>query len=504
MRKVIRMKPYLSCFLILLLLTLLGPSLTVRAEEDTGGTLALYELSQGKWYAVTDLILENSDGVQIVPVARLADILGLTHSYNSKKKELTIKNKNTYNVYTLNSKTYYTYTKSNNKITRKKMTADCKTTFDKVSKNYLCSINSLSNLIKMKSLAAKDYKYYKDTSYSSLLCLSLVQKVSSPPYFANVSTKFGRPLTVNQLKHYTSPDGKWSTKMYYMNGSVNGKSMLWPLNSTTSSVQSVDAENENVDISLEYGRYEPLDYSGKGISFTLKALGTAKTGVTYTMDDFSYWGFMGSPRDPKYQTTTDGNVDLMVDIDACFSTVFTQYEVTSYDPDLRPYITDFKVRFDVIDREQGIFVGYVYFETKAANGKITDVEGYFAECYKNCDDRPTLEELSFELYPEKWIPASSEKASSEKSEATVKQPSNVKTPNVKTPSLKYVPCNNCNGTGKVTCSICRGVGYSEHMGYQYGVYGRIVDPCLSCGGAGGRICSKCGGTGSVTQISTAD
>lgn len=48
-------------------------------------------------------------------------------------------------------------------------------------------------------------------------------------------------------------------------------------------------------------------------------------------------------------------------------------------------------------------------------------------------------------------------------------------------------CNNCHGTGEISCTWCSGTGTVG--------YGMFMSSCMSCGGSGSYKCSSCNGTG---------
>ena len=504
MRGLKKLTAFVTALIITVLLLLDNPMYVVQAKEVTGGALVLMELDKNDWYAQSSLVIETTNKVKMVAINKLAEYTDMTFSFSSKKKELTVKKGSKYNVYTLSSKNYICYTVVNKKTTAVKKAASNKAYYDKSSGNYYIQAAAVNNLLSYKAYAAKDYKYYKDTGYSGIICYSKVGKISKLPFFSNVKTIYGRALTTKQLKRYTSPDGKWSTKMYYMDGYVNGVRKQWPMVAKESSTQTVGSKYKAIDVKLEFSRYTPFDYTSKGPGFSLTVKPTTVAGVTYTKKNFGYVGYMSSNRD-NWQIEVDGDVDLTSDpTDEAFNWL-TGERIHSDWPDEQQYFKDFEVRFDVLDREEGIIVGYIRFMTKDGSGNIVDVEGYFAESYKDDGDRPEADEINYELHPEQYIKVNQDTNTGGSSTGgsnggTGSNNSSGNTGGTTTPSLTYVTCTACGGTGKITCTVCSGVGYKERYGYQYGQYGLIIDTCLSCGGAGARLCGTCGGSGSVLKI----
>jgi DnaJ-class molecular chaperone with C-terminal Zn finger domain len=70
-------------------------------------------------------------------------------------------------------------------------------------------------------------------------------------------------------------------------------------------------------------------------------------------------------------------------------------------------------------------------------------------------------------------------------------------PSTSSPSVIYVNCSACGGSGRVTCVICKGVGYTEHEGLRLGTWQKYVEPCIYCGGLGSKVCAGCGGSGKI-------
>lgn len=65
-------------------------------------------------------------------------------------------------------------------------------------------------------------------------------------------------------------------------------------------------------------------------------------------------------------------------------------------------------------------------------------------------------------------------------------------------------CPTCGGTGKVTCSRCKGSGTVTETCFRCGGTGRITKTCPKCGGAGWieTTCPDCGGSGVVQVTKT--
>lgn len=64
-------------------------------------------------------------------------------------------------------------------------------------------------------------------------------------------------------------------------------------------------------------------------------------------------------------------------------------------------------------------------------------------------------------------------------------------------------CIHCNGTGKRTCSLCRGLGrkYKMATGYRSTLVSNstmITYDCYRCNGTGKEKCRYCDGTGKQT------
>ena len=72
-----------------------------------------------------------------------------------------------------------------------------------------------------------------------------------------------------------------------------------------------------------------------------------------------------------------------------------------------------------------------------------------------------------------------------------------------TQSAKTTLCPTCNGTGKVKCKSCGGLGYSTHTEYPIDLGVGTVTPyetkkrCCLCNGSGMSMCFHCGGTGKL-------
>ena len=62
-------------------------------------------------------------------------------------------------------------------------------------------------------------------------------------------------------------------------------------------------------------------------------------------------------------------------------------------------------------------------------------------------------------------------------------------------------CPDCNGTGRMTCRYCEGVGSTIELNAAYIPIFRFAMPqakiCDYCSGSGEKICSCCGGTGKI-------
>lgn len=350
-----------------------------------------------------------------------------------------------------------------------------------------------------------------------------------------------KTLSVKQQKKYDSPDGKWSTKMYYMDGYVNGVRKLWPMNSeqNSSDFWNNGENGRSIDIVLDPERYMPLDSSYVGIKFKLSVEEPAKAGVTYTKDNFGLikYDFIG---DKLVDLTHSGEINL--EVDAKHEFYDSDDAVASFNTEHEAYFKDVAVRLDILDRDAGIVVGYLKFSTTDKDGNNVDVEGYFAEKYKDNSDRPSISDLCKNSNPSNENnsgkddsnkkesnkngttnktdknKSGKDKSSKDKSGKNKKGKNNSgkndsdtgnsgnnksdssKIPSTtKVPSLVWEKCTNCNGTGKLTCPICKGKGYREYMGYSYGQYGNIKELCICCGGVGYTYCTVCGGNGEVMR-----
>lgn len=324
-----------------------------------------------------------------------------------------------------------------------------------------------------------------------LSCISLLM-LGMPVTATDVNTQ--PALAAGQLPTtYKSPDGNWETPIYCMDATVNGIRKIWPMTTKLwyTDVWGDGHENETITLSYDPNYYNPYNCDTRGLPyFSLSIEEKAVQGKTYTKDDFGIMGFIVK----GYEVINITNCGAFnINADPRFLLMLSSSGVCSYAEDTRDKFVEAVLRLDTLDREKGIVAGYLKFSMLNKYGEKMDVEGYFADKFKDDTDRPTKNQIYDQLHPKA--------AGSENTNQSVGNsiPSNT---NIKLPILTNSPCPSCGGTGKITCASCYGVGYTSHMGYRYGVYGVIVDSCVMCGGAGARLCSRCGGSGIITQFTT--
>jgi hypothetical protein len=429
-----------------------------KAYSESTPSLVLVEAQKGKWTAYGDMSCNSANGCPMIKVMEFCDAIGYDYSSSNSTKQFSIlKTAKVKNVYTLGKKEYAFYAANGKKANK---TAKDSAYYDKTLKTNLCDANSISTVCNTKVFSTSGTKY-SELTYSKVVCYSKYSAVGKLPDIEKILYEDGTPV-YDPGPAYKSPDGKWRATMFHMDGILNGKRNKFFLS------QGYHVDTMNNFIVLD-------DLHNETVSSNLPALqieisSSAKQGVTYTKET------MGQ--------------DIKFDLCSFTNGIGHDWEDN--------YIKEKIIRLDTLDRDSGTVVGYVKVIGEDSSKNKYSLEGYFADSLKS---HP--KDMDSQQYQKVKNGNSAGTTNSNNTNSSNSSNSSVNSTNASSRlKLVTVPCTNCGGTGKITCIICHGVGYSERMGYRYGVYGRIVDPCLACGGAGAHICSRCGGSGSITQLST--
>ncbi len=473
---------------IIILSTVLIPGGAANAANKS--YLVMIETQKGQWTAYKDMICVSPNGAAMLKATEFCDAAGFDYTSGNSTKTFSIrKNTTTYNLYKLDSKAYTYYQPKNVKTSKNALN---NAYYDKTAKSNLCEASSVATICSMKAFASTG-TLYGNLKFSDILCYSKYSAVKTLPDIKKVLYEDSKQV-YDPVPVYKSPDGMWSAKMYSMDGTINSTKKLWPsLAKGISDDFLTGDETQKIEITLDPDHYDPFNYGARVPYITITIEENAKPGVTYTKQDFGVLGFI--VEDSKVvDITTSGAFNIYI----APTNMGISGSWSSYDKEEVNYFKEVTLRLDTLDREKGIVIGYVKIAASNSYNNV-NVEGYFAEKYINDTDRPTDSEIYAQLHPKTTTDKST--AGTGSGGSSVSSGSSGSGSTVKLPTLQNIPCPTCGGTGKITCSVCHGVGYSQHMGYQYGQYGLIVDPCMACGGAGGRLCSTCGGSGMITKLS---
>jgi len=481
----------LTIFLLVFVIMLVSiPFETINAVTNNP-YLVLIETNKGQWTAYKEMVSLSLKGIAMIKASEFCDAIGFEYSSNSKTRQFSVKKSQyCYNSYKLNNTAYTNYT-AKNKYTVKK--AQEPAYYDKTIKINLCDSGSMATLSNSKIFPLANTSL-RNSGYSYAVCYSTYGIIKVLPDINKLKYDDGIPLR-DMGPIYKSPDGKWSTHMFYMDVIVNGERKLLPTMATFD-YDTIDSDSatriKRITIAMDPRRYNPKNSSeigkddmavtGNGPYMYLTINPEAKQGVTYSKNDFGLTFSNGEKVKGTYgifnlrASPCDGHDNSAIS--------FLDFVNT---------FSDVTFRLDTLDYEKGIVTGYIKFKTTNV-GHSVEIEGYFAENFKDDKARPTISQIFNQLHPNGI-------SGSTNSTVTQQGTSINSNPTIKVPTSKFVTCQVCRGTGRIPCSSCNGVGYTEHMGYQYGQYGTVVDVCRICGGTGSRTCTTCGGTGLVLTTS---
>ncbi len=470
-----RLKRLIVMLLVFIVILSSTSFVSVNAVSDRP-YLVLIETQKGQWTAYKDMISISSKGTAMLKASEFCNAMGFEYSSNTKTRKFSIKKSEyNYNSYEVGRATYI-YCKSKGSVILNKVQESVY--YDKTLKMFLCDSASIASLCYTKVFPVANTAYI-NSGFTKIICYSTYGLVKALPDIKKLIYEDGIPLRDLGIT-YKSPDAKWETRMFYMDGIVNGQRKLWPMITQYSNETTWYVSGERIWVILDPKHYNPADASGKsgsGQFFSLFIKEKAAQGTAYTKEDKEV--------DLQFRTPLDGSSSGKQEL--FYSTI----------DDERRTIIEANTRLDTLDRDKGIVIGYLKLKAIDVSGNKVDIEGYFADKYKDDGARLTTAQIYSQLHPEDKTANGAKETPAPASN----NGSNSYAPALKVPTVQYVNCPTCGGTGRISCFSCNGVGYTEHMGYQYGVYGRVVDTCMICGGTGSRTCTKCGGSGLITQIS---
>lgn len=447
----------LLVFIILISSMFLLPGTAYSANTSC---LTLIETQKGKWAAYGDMILYSGQNTPMLKLSEFCDAMEYDYSSNNSKKQFGVaKNEKVKNIYTIGKKEYVSYS-SNGKNTI--LAAKENASYDKTLKANLCDANTVSSVCYAK-VSGTSGTTYGDLEYAKVMCFSKYSAISALPDIKKIAYEDGKPL-YDPGPVYKSLDGNWRTKMFYMDGILNGEKKQFYI---THRDGGYDANRPAIEFTASTHN-EFLGEDAPEIGITIGK--SAKQGDVFTREALGY-----------------DTIEIKI-------VIFEGFSGKVWD---LAFIKEATVRLDSLDRQEGTITGYVKIIAENDQKKKANLEGYFAD---------NIFTHSKKMDSDQYSKVKQLKTAKDGNPAAVNNPAGSDSPagsggsnsNLK---LVTIPCTTCGGTGKIICGVCHGVGYKESWGYKYGVYGKIIDPCLSCGGAGARICSACGGAGSITRLS---
>jgi hypothetical protein len=282
---------------------------------------------------------------------------------------------------------------------------------------------------------------------------------------------------------YKSPDGKWSTYKYFIDGQLDGKRIIHAISAAQDITQLGDGTKQYGEIKLTYDDTAGILDAVKlpALNFVLDIEDGAQQGVTYTNADFGERGY----KTEGFKTidiNEVGKINIGIIPDSMPWAVSRNY-YSSLFMEHRDDILDFSVRFDTLNRVTGDLAGYIRFHV----GTQAAVEGYFVENYK---DNTTKRETAQQAYKTLQNPP----APIVKTAPTPPKGGTVSKSTVK-PDV-WITCPVCGGSGRITCPVCHGAGtVTEQLST-----GPWVKGCLYCGGLGSTQCTKCAGLGRILDF----
>lgn len=162
-------------YLISLLFTIIIACFSIPAQASAATTKygIIIGDKDNKYQLVNNLVVTSPEKNLMIKAYSVCNLLGLTYSYNSETKKLSIKNpvNGKRLVYVLGNKNYTYYSSSSSKGVTK--TAAYKFYYDSISKSYVVHMSTLRYILTYNYYSNITDTYYPEMGYKALIAYSI-------------------------------------------------------------------------------------------------------------------------------------------------------------------------------------------------------------------------------------------------------------------------------------------------------------------------------------------